>query len=201
MMRPLAALACAGLLAACLGVPPEQAEEPKIHLLEAAVASHAPRATSDLVIEVGSPRARAGFESNRMAYTSRSGEIEYFARHRWADAPARMLAPVIAQAIEQSGAFRAVVRAPSAVPADLRLDIELVRLQQDFLAHPSRIELSVRAQLVGTHPARVLASAQFDESEDAPVDDPYGGVSAADLALARVAARLADFCAAPLAHP
>jgi len=112
-----------------------------------------------------------------------------------------MLAPAIAQAIEHSRAFRAVLRAPSAVPVDLRLDTELVRLQQNFSAHPSRLEMTLRVQLIGTNPARALASAQFDEVEDAPSDDPYGGVTAANRALSRLVGRVADFCVAQVPHP
>ena len=128
--------------------------------------------------------------------TRRAGEIEYFSRNRWADTPAHMLAPALAQAIEHSGSFRAVVRTPGAVNVDLRLYSELVRLQQNFGVRPSRVEISVRVQLVGTAPPRALASAQFDEVEDAPSDDPYGGVMAADRSLSRLVRRIADFCAA-----
>jgi cholesterol transport system auxiliary component len=106
-----------------------------------------------------------------------------------------MLAPLLVQALEQSGGFRAVVQAPSLAAADLRLDSELVRLQQDFGAKPSRVRITVRAQLIDVNTRRVLATAQFDETEAAPSDDPYGGVLAANRALGRVLERLATFCA------
>jgi len=201
MRRSLEALACAGLLAACAGVQPQQVEKQNIYLLEARSATDLPHPKTDLVIEVEMPRARAGFDTDHMAYTRRPSEIEYFSRNRWADMPARMLAPAIAQAIEHSRAFRAVLRAPSAVPVDLRLDTELVRLQQNFSVHPSRLEMTLRVQLIGTNPARALASAQFDEVEDAPTDDPYGGVTAANRALSRLVGRVADFCVAQVPHP
>lgn len=201
MRRSLGALACAALLAACAGVQPQRMEKQNIYLLEARSATDSLRPQTDLVIEVGMPRARAGFDTDQMAYTRRPSEIEYFSRNRWADTPARMLAPAIAQAVEHSRAFRAVVRAPSAVPVDLRLDTELVRLQQNFSAHPARLEMTVRVQLVGTNPARALASAQFDEVEDTPSDDPYGGVTAANRALSRLVERVADFCVAQMPHP
>jgi cholesterol transport system auxiliary component len=106
-----------------------------------------------------------------------------------------MLAPLLAQALEQSGGFRAVVQSPSLATAQLRLDTELVRLQQDFSARPSRVQLTLRAQLIDTDTRRVLAAAEFDESEAAPTDDPYGGVIAANRALARLLERVAAFCA------
>ena len=201
MRRALKALACAGLLAACAGLQPAQVEKQNTYLLEAQFATDLPRPMTDLAIEVGMPRARAGFDTDQMAYTRKPAEIEYFSRNRWADTPARMLAPAIAQAIEHSHAFRAVLRAPSAVPVDLRLDTELVSLQQNFSAHPSRLEMTLRVQLIGTNPARALASAQFDEVEDTPSDDPYGGVTAANRALSRLVGRVADFCVAQSPHP
>jgi cholesterol transport system auxiliary component len=53
----------------------------------------------------------------------------------------------------------------------------------------------VRAQLIDVGARRVLASAEFDETEVAPSDDPYGGVIAANRALGRLLERLAEFCA------
>jgi cholesterol transport system auxiliary component len=130
-----------------------------------------------------------------MAYTRRAHALDYFAKHRWADTPARMLAPQLAQALEQSGGVRAVVQAPSLATAQLRLDTELVRLQQDFSAKPSRVQLTLRAQVIDTDTRRVLAAAEFDETEAAPSEDPYGGVTAANRALARLLERLTAFCA------
>lgn len=105
-----------------------------------------------------------------------------------------MLAPLLVQALEQAGGFRAVVQAPSAVPADLRLDTELVRLQQNFGVQPSRIELALRAQLVDVRSRRVVATAEFEEVEPTTREDAYGGVIAANRALQRLLARVVDFC-------
>ena len=44
------------------------------------------------------------------------------------------------------------------------------------------------------HSKRVLAVKLFDEAENAASDDPYGGVIAANRALQRVLAQVADFC-------
>jgi cholesterol transport system auxiliary component len=196
MRGSLRVLACAASLAACTGLQPQPAEQQNIYLLEIPSAAELLHPKTDLVIEVEMPSARAGFDTSQMAYMRRTSEIEYFSRSRWADTPAHMLAPALAQAIEHSGAFRAVVRAPSAVNVDRRLYSDLIRLQQNFDVRPSRVEISVRVQLVGTAPPRGLASAQFDEVEEAPSDDAYGGVMAANRSLSRIVRRIADFCAA-----
>jgi len=195
MSRRSLSLAAAALLAACTALQPPEADRASIYVLETVPAAAAPRPTRDLVLEIESPRTRPGFDTPLMAYTQRPNTLEYFARSRWADTPARMLAPLLAQALERSGGFRAVVRAPSAAVAELRLETELVRLQQDFGARPSRIQFTVRAQLIDVAAGKVLAAAEFDETEAAPADDPYGGVIAANRALGRLLERVVDFCA------
>lgn len=200
-MRPLMALVCAGLLGACAGLQPQPVEQQNIFLLEASRTAIVSRPKTDQVIEVAMPHARAGFDTAQIAYTRRPSEVEYFSRNRWADAPARMLAPALAQAIEQTGAFRAVVLDANAVHPDLRLETELIRLQQNFSVHPSRVEIAVRVMLVGGGVAGKLAFAQFEETEQAASEDPYGGVMAANRALSRIVENVAEFCAQQLLSP
>jgi cholesterol transport system auxiliary component len=105
-----------------------------------------------------------------------------------------MLEPLLVQALEQTQSFRAIVRVPSVVPANLRLDTELIRLQQDFSTKPSKVQLTLRAQLIDITGKRVLAVKLFDDAENTTSDDAYGGVLAANLLLQRELNQLADFC-------
>jgi cholesterol transport system auxiliary component len=150
-------------------------------------------ARRDAVLAVGQPRARAGFDTARMIWVRQAHGLEAYARNRWADMPSRMLEPLIRQTLQRSGAFRAVV--PHGIAADLRLDTELVRLQQDFTVKPSEVRLTLNAQLIDTATQRVIASAEFDETEKCESEDAYGGVRAANRALERLLVRLAEFCA------
>ena len=79
--------------------------------------------------------------------------------------------------------------------ADLRLDTELISLQHDFTTQPSRVELALRAQLYDVKAKRVLAVREFDAAESASGENAYGGVIAANRALARVLAQVTEFCA------
>jgi len=194
--RVAAALAIS-LLGGCSALPPPPPQD-NIYLLEASLASLPDRSTAARrgpVLAVGMPRARAGFDTAQMVWVRHPHELEAYSRNRWADTPARMLAPLIVQTLERSGAFHAVVQAPSSVAATLRLDTELVRLQQDFSVKPSRVQLTLNAQLIDIGTQRVIASAEFGETEDAESEDAYGGVRAANRALERLLARLAAFCA------
>jgi cholesterol transport system auxiliary component len=106
-----------------------------------------------------------------------------------------MLAPLIIAALENSGAFRAVVLTPSAASGELRLDTEIVRLQHEFGAGPSRVRFTLRAYLVEVKSRRVLAAREFDASAPAASEDPYGGVLAANRAIQTVLGEVSAFCA------
>jgi cholesterol transport system auxiliary component len=80
------------------------------------------------------------------------------------------------------------------LPANLRLDTELIRLQQNFTTKPSRIQLTLRAQLIDMKDKRVIAVKLFDESENTDSDNAYGGVIAANRALQRLLDQLTEFC-------
>lgn len=198
----LAALApTAAILALVVGgcsVLPPPLPPDNVYLLEAAQVSARPASSTgrEVVIAVGMPRARAGYDTARMIWLRQPHALETYARNRWADTPARMLAPLLVQALERSGAFHAVVSSPSGIPADLRLDTELVRLQQDFSVQPSEVRFTLGAQLIDTATQRVIATVEFDETEKCDSEDAYGGVRAANRALERLLARLAEFCAA-----
>jgi len=144
---------------------------------------------------VNPPHAAAGFDSHRIIYAREPQQLEYFAHSEWVDTPARMIAPSIVAALENTNAFRAVVLAPSAAVGDLRLDVEILRLLHEFGSTPSRVRFTLRAYLVDNETRQVLAWREFDETVAAAQDDPYGGVMAANRAVQNVMERLASFCA------
>jgi cholesterol transport system auxiliary component len=153
----------------------------------------APAAAPTLIINP--PHAGAGFDSSRIVYVREAHKPESFAHSRWVDPPARMLAPLLVAAVENTGAFRAVALTPSAAAGDLRLDTEIVRLQHEFHTRPSSARFTLRAYLVDSKTRRVLASREFDAVVPSASEDPQGGVVAANRAVQDVLASLAAFCA------
>ena len=149
-----------------------------------------------VTLTITPPVAAPGFDSARMVYSAGPHRLEYFAHHAWVDPPAALLAPLMREAIERSGSFTSVVLTPSAAAGDLRLETEVVRLEQDFGAGPSKVRLTLRATMLDTATRQVLAARQFDQSVAATSDDPTGGVLAANQAVTAVLARLAAFCSA-----
>ncbi len=192
--RMLHLLAFSILMAGCTGLQAPKLESPHIYLLDAQPAAKTAQVKRDLVLAVAMPSARPGFDTPQMAYLRQPHELEYFAANRWADAPPHMLWPLLIQALEQTGGFVAIVQTPGVIPADVRLDVELIRLQHDFGTRPSRLQLTLRAQLSDVRSKRVLAVKLFDEAQNAASDDAYGGVIAANQIVQRVLGQLADFC-------
>ena len=203
------ALAALGVAIASCALPlPEKAEPPARFVIEAAVGPAAaspstgedtPRAAPGAgargaadgpVLLIAPTVAGPAFDGARMLYVTRAYEVKSFAHSEWADAPARMLAPLIAQALEREGGFR-TVQGPSGALATLRLDTELLALQQEFTQQPSRVRFALRAQLVDLASRRLVATYELEAVEDAPSDDPYGGVVAASRAVTRVLRDLA----------
>ncbi len=193
-MQPLLlVLGLCTLLPACslLGSKPQASMH--IYALEAeAVASTAPPNTgAQPVLLVAVPGAAAGYDSNRMVYVRQPQTLEAFTQSAWVDTPARMLVPLLVQALQRSGGYKAVLLAPSAAKAGLRLDTEIVRLQQNFLQAPSSVRFSLQATLSDNLTHEVLGWKALDAVQPAPSEDAVGGSAAASAAVQLVLQELA----------
>ncbi|MDO8450995.1 MAG: ABC-type transport auxiliary lipoprotein family protein [Rhodoferax sp.] len=183
-------------LCACSGLRPTATVHPAFYALDGApVTAPLPAKAAAPTLIINPPHAAAGFDSQRIIYVRENHKLEYFANSEWIDPPARMLGPLLVSAIENTGAFRAVVLTPGAATGDLRLDTEIIRLQHEFQSSPSRVRFTLRAYLVDDKTRRVLAWREFDAAVAATSEDPYGGVIAANRAVQSVLKSLSQFCA------
>lgn len=135
---------------------------------------------------INRPTARPGYDGTSMAYRQSDYELRYFAFNRWSDRPARMLHGVLMTTLDQRGPFRHVVMPQSDVGAAFRLDVDLIRLEQDFRQTPSQARLALRVRMIDTASRTVLLDRTMEASREAPTDTPEGGVIAANRALADV---------------
>jgi cholesterol transport system auxiliary component len=191
---------CVALISGCAALRPEPAPgSPTLYSLDAALKAKpsttpaAPLASAPTLL-ISTPRAAAGFDSPRIIFVREAHKLEYFAHNEWVDTPARMLAPLVVAAVENSGAFKAVVHAPSSASGDLRLDTEILQLQQEFEGGTSQVRFALRANMVEDASRRVVASRVFESLVSAPSANPYGGVVAANQAVQSVLANVATFC-------
>lgn len=174
------------------------------HITENAASRPAPLAltapATALTLAVNPIHAASGFNSQHMIYTREAHQLEHFAHSQWIDTPARMLAPLIVSALENSGTFRAVILSPSSASSDLRLHSEIVRLQQEFDSSPSRVRFTLRAYIIENKSRRIVAVREFDASVATTSDEPPAGVIATNRAVHSVLEQLASFCSAASRH-
>ena len=200
--RMLGVCVAAASLCACSLLQPKAGTPPAFYALELAQpsatspsgsVSTAQAAASTLVI---SPvRAASGFDSQRIIYVREPHKLEYFSHSEWIDTPARMLGPLLVASITRTGAFKAVVMTSGSAGGELRLDTEIVRLQHDFQARPSRVHFTLRAYLVDEKTRKVLTWREFDGEIAATSDDPYAGVVAANRVVQTVLQEVSQFLA------
>lgn len=137
----------------------------------------------------------AGYEGSDMVYIRQPHQLEYYAHHRWVDAPASLLQPLVLEAAEASGLFRSVAEVGSHTRAELRLDSKLMHLQQVYHSQQSELQIALRVSLVSIADAKLVASRVLSVSEPVAESTPYAGVIAANRAVARLLAEMQTFLA------
>lgn len=182
------------MLTACSLLPQPQPSTLDRYLLEYAPAEVLPAAANAPVLLISTPDAHGAYATSRIAYMQQQYGLRYYVNSRWADTPANMLAPLLVDAIDAGGYFQAHDAGTGQVAAELRLDTDLTRFHQDFTVKPSVMHITMRAQLVNLREQRVLATRVFDVRVAAQSEDTYGGVQAANRALAQLLPQLVRFC-------
>jgi cholesterol transport system auxiliary component len=187
------------LASGCGSMVPKGSPPPLVYVLDGASGTRLPTprgAAPDLapVLIVNQTRAAPGFDSPHIVYVRVPHQVEHFAHSDWVDTPARMLTPLIVSALASASDFRVVVTASSDIAGELRLDTEVLRLQQEFGGGPSRVRFTLRATLRDNVSRQLISWREFDETVASDSESPYGGVIAANQAVQHVMAQLAAYC-------
>lgn len=152
-----------------------------------------------LTLRVAPPRAAPGFDTARMAYSEKLAELSYFAWHRWADTPARMLAMLIEQRLDARNLFEQVLADTRDVSTDLRLEVQHLRLLQRVRGDSSEIHLSAKLRLVDLDRRHVLGQRAVQVAVPAAAATPTAGVEAAQRATGQFLDSLEQFVASTAA--
>lgn len=175
-------------------LPQDQSPPAQSYLLEVGAFAPAPaRRTSNKTLLVTVPRAAPGFDSNRIAYTREPPKLDFYRDSVWSDTPAKMLLPILVRAFEATGAFKAVVSPPAPGLANLRVDVDIIRLQQELMTRPSQVRLMARIKVVDMKSGHVLGTQVFEAVEPAPSENANGAVRAANAAVQKVLEQMVRF--------
>lgn len=169
--------------------PPQQA-----YLLEVGAFTPPPaRRSSRKILLVTVSKEAPGFDSNRIAYTREPPKLDYYKDSVWSDTPAKMLLPILVRAFESSGAFKAVVSPPSPVLADVRVAVDVIRLQQEFMTRPSQVRLITRLKVVEMKSGHVLETRLFEAIAPAPSENAAGAARGANAVVQQVLNEMVPF--------
>ena len=187
------------LAGGCSSLLPKRVAPPLVYSLDSArdtqpATPSPPVSATAPTLLINPTRAASGHDTPHIVYVRVAHQLEHFAHSDWVDTPARMLAPLIVSAVESAGGFRAIGPATSGIAGDLRLDTEVLRLQQEFGGGPSRVRFTLRATLSDNKTRQVISWREFDETIVSASEDAYGGVVAANRAVQLVMEQLARFC-------
>lgn len=135
-----------------------------------------------LSLRVSLPESAPGINTVRMAYSSEPNQLDYYAYNEWVATPARMLASLVETRLDASGLFRAVISGSSDIRTDLRMDWEVLSLQQDFSNGSSSVSLSVKVNVIDVAQRFLLESKTFSYRVPGAGENAEAGVGAANHA-------------------
>jgi cholesterol transport system auxiliary component len=114
-----------------------------------------------LAIGVARLRSAPSLETERIAVLRPDSRFDYFTGVRWAEPATQMLQQLLVRALAADGRFEAVVAAPSRVPADLLLDVELRRFEAVYSTDGAAPTVRVEMQLALIDPRKAQRVASF----------------------------------------
>jgi cholesterol transport system auxiliary component len=137
-----------------------------------------------LAISVARPGAAPALDTDRIAVVQPDSRFDYFAGVRWSEPAPQMVQQQLVRALAADGRFEAVVAAPSRVPADLLLDVELRRFEAVYAADGSApaVHVEMQVSLVDPRKAQRLASFIATASASAEADRLAPVIAAFDRA-------------------
>ena len=158
------ALACTGCAGSLLG---PTGEAPEVYRLEGADAAGG-GARLPLALGVARPRAAVSLDTERIAVVQPDSRFDYFTGVRWSEPAPQMLQALVVRALQSDGRYEVVVAAPSRVPADLLLDLELRRFEAVYAPGADAPSVRVEIQATLVDPRQVRRVSSFVASSELP---------------------------------
>lgn len=113
------------------------------------------------------PRAAPALDTDRVAVVQPDSRFDYFSGVRWSEPAPQMLQQQMVRALAADGRFEAVVAAPSRVPTDWLLDVELRRFEAVYATDGGAPEVRVELQVSLVDPRQARRAASFVASGSA----------------------------------
>jgi cholesterol transport system auxiliary component len=187
MIRTIVLLAAAAVCAGCVGsVLESKRDEPEVFRLTTPEISDAGEALPG-ALAVGRPRAPVSLNTERIAVAGPDTRFDYYSGVRWAEPAPLMLQSLLVEALTADGRFATVVAAPSRVPSEYQLEIELRRFEALTDGRgPPVVKVAMQVTLLDGRRGTLVASFPATASVSAEADRRAAVLSAFDAATRQV---------------
>lgn len=184
-------------LSACSVFGPVQTPDDHRYLISAMPVSFKAVKQSPAVVLVTQPEAAYIYNTTSMAYTAKPYQVSYYSQNEWAATPSQMMLPLLAQSLEKTGAFRAVVVAPYLGKTDYTINTQIIKMQQNYInPKAGTFDLVVQVEVVSVATGHTVATRQFSIKEPIGQASPYNGVIAGNTAMAKLLIQICHFATA-----
>ena len=129
-------------------------------------------------LTVQTPAAGRAVDTDRIMVTSASGRVSYFAGAAWSDRLPRLLQSRIVAAMQDSGAFRAVLTTQDRLDGDYAIAIEVRSFHIEVGNGGGTAAVTLFARMINEKRGNVLATKEFSARIPAGTDDTDASVAA-----------------------
>ena len=133
------------------------------------------------------------FNTNRIIYVNAPYKLSYFPNKRWAALPSDMILQSMFCSFNSSGFFNALFKGYSYARPDYRLQIELIKLQQNYISTKGTAEVALIANLYSKDNA-IIGVRTFISKKLINKKSSYVGVAAINMAVHELTQEVLKWC-------
>jgi cholesterol transport system auxiliary component len=163
---PVALLILAGGCSNALLGP--EVEPPEIYRLGPPAITNEATLRLPVSLTVARPRAAPSLDTDRIATVHPGLRFDYYVGLRWSETAPQMIQSLLVSSLQSTGRYEAVLSAPSRVPPELLLDVELQRLEARYPTSVAAPVIQVQMQLSLVDARRGQRLSSFVASGEAP---------------------------------
>ncbi len=193
MMKQSLLLLAALILSGCSFMSPVKLEPETGYIIDTVpnVVKSRQRAATLLIMQ---PDTNPIYHTTRIAFATEPFQISYYSHSHWIEAPADMLASLLAQTMQKTHHFKSVIAPPFSGLYTYALRTQIKTLQADYTRRIPVMQVTIQAQIVRAVDGRILAAREFTAAVPLQKHSPFGAVVAANCATSQLLSQMAAWC-------
>jgi cholesterol transport system auxiliary component len=148
-------------------------------------------------VTVSPPAAMRALDSERILVSAPGGRISYFAGAAWSDRLPRLVHSRLVEALQDCGAFRAVLTSQDRVDGEYTIATEIRAFGIDVGGGRATANVAIFAKIVDERRGRVVATREFSASLPASADEAGASIAALQDGFNQVTNELVRWAASP----